>query len=166
MRGGPKIDAQPSNNTELSEIRCAKEVRERKGGTEQVLGAHHLRTRKRLEGLKDVILGGIGKAVEQQIHGQEKETPATVSRIHHPVLIQFRCIGLRAAIETAVGSRPRLIQRRRFAHRLKSRGVPFGKNGRVMERKDGDARRDERHNGIFIQRILFPKDGEMEGHDG
>ncbi len=56
-------------------------------GAEDILGGHHLRAGVGLvaAGGEDVVLGGVGEAVEEEVDGEKEEAPGAVCRLRRPL---------------------------------------------------------------------------------
>lgn len=57
---------------EGEEVRGAEEVERGESGGEQVQSRHHLRAGVGAEAGVDVVLGGVGQAVEEEVDGEEE----------------------------------------------------------------------------------------------
>ena len=65
------VHAQPLADTRVDQPRTHDQVGDHDEHAHEVVGAHHLGARVRLEGAKDVILGTVRETVEQQINAQQ-----------------------------------------------------------------------------------------------
>lgn len=121
------VHAEPLANSKGDERRASNEIQGRHSSAHDVVGAHHLRSAKRAESLKDVILGAVGEAIEQEVDAQQQQSPGQIRLLRQLRLLVF------------------------FVR---------------VERKDGHASSDGGHDGVLVNRITLPEDGDVEEHDG
>lgn len=57
-------------------------------------------------------------------------------------------------------------QQEEAPQRRRARGRFFGGRGGVVEGEDGDAGGNERNDEVFVERVAFAEDGQMQEHDG
>lgn len=84
------VHADPLPDTRGHEMGAGEEIRAGDESAHHVVGAHHLRATVRAKGLEDVVLSGVGEAVEQQVDGEKQETPRHVGLVRPgrlPVLL-------------------------------------------------------------------------------
>ncbi len=62
--------------------RGEKEVGRSDGGSENILGGHHLRAGVRFEDWisENMVLSSVGEAVKEEVNSQEKQTPGAARR--------------------------------------------------------------------------------------
>lgn len=81
------VHAQPVTKTRGDQPGAQKQVQSRNEGAHHVVCAHHLRAGVRAEGLEDVVLGTVGQSVEEQVHGQQQQTPGGVGLLRGLLLL-------------------------------------------------------------------------------
>lgn len=72
------VHAEPLADSKRNERRAGNKVQGRHGGAHNVVGAHHLRSAKGAESLKDVILGAVGEAIKQEVDAQQQQSPREI----------------------------------------------------------------------------------------
>ena len=75
---GSAVHAHPLPDRRSGDVRGGKEVCCREEGLKKVMRTHHLRSRIRFEGGKDVVLCAVCDAIEQQIDREQEKTPVHV----------------------------------------------------------------------------------------
>ena len=74
-----EIHAEILADAGVDEVRGEGEVGEREQCAEEIVGAHHGRTFVIGRKLEDVVLRGVGEAVEEQVHGEQEQAPRNVA---------------------------------------------------------------------------------------
>lgn len=122
------VHAQPLADAGVDEPGAEDQVCDHDGHAHEVVGAHHLGARVRLESGEDVILGTVREAVEQQIDAQQQQPPGAV-----PLrLRRRRRLALPALLSRVQGEHGDAGRHGRHHHVLVER-VPLAEHGDVQE---------------------------------
>ena len=122
------VHAEPLADAGLDEPGAEDQVGGGDGGAHEVVGAHHLGARVGLEGAEDVVLGAVGKAVEQQVDGQQQQAPG-----HVALRIVGRRVLLGAALLARVQREDGDARRHGRDHQVLVQGVALAEDGDVQE---------------------------------
>lgn len=119
------VHAEPLASARVDEIGAQDQVGGGDGGAHEVVGAHHLRARIGLERAKDVVLGAVGQAVEQQVDGEKEHAPR-----HVALLIRGRVLlGLLSRVQRKDGD----ARRHGRHHQVLVQRVALAEDGNVQE---------------------------------